>query len=60
MLAHLLSENLVDYVAMDIKHTFDTYAKLAGKTMDISRYQESIELIKERAPDYEFRTTIIK
>ena len=60
MLEHLLDQKLVDYIAMDIKHTFDGYDSLTGKEIDISRYKKSIELIKTRAPDYEFRTTLIK
>jgi pyruvate formate lyase activating enzyme len=50
---------LVDYVAMDVKAGHSGYAELTGfsGTHDI---QASIDLIKERAADYEFRTTVIE
>ena len=57
----LLGQKLVDYVAMDIKNSPDKYAFTAGlKTLDISKIQKSIDLIKEKAPDFEFRTTAVK
>lgn len=56
----LLDQKLVDYVAMDVKHSFDQYREITGKNIDILRYKKSMELIKTRAPDYEFRTTVIK
>lgn len=59
-LGYLLDQKLVDYVAMDMKYIFGQYGALTGKNTDISRYKKSIELIKTRAPDYEFRTTVIK
>lgn len=59
MLAHLLEHKLVDYIAMDVKHTWETYAGITRKDIDISKYQQSIEIIINSAPDYEFRTTVI-
>ena len=50
---------LVDYVAMDIKAGFSGYPALTGFD-DVDLLRESIDLIKETAPDYEFRTTIIE
>lgn len=60
MLEQLFEKRLVDYVAMDIKHDLQEYETLTGRHVDIARYQKSIELIKAHAPDYEFRTTLIK
>lgn len=60
VLEHLLEQKLIDYIAMDVKHTFDEYREITGKNIDILKYKKSIELIKIKAPDYEFRTTIIK
>jgi pyruvate formate lyase activating enzyme len=50
---------LVDYVAMDIKSSKEKYSKAAGVKVDISKIEESVELIKNDAADYEFRTTVI-
>ncbi len=57
-LAHLLERNLVDYVAMDVKGPEAKYSALTGVHVDISAIKETIQLIIDRAPDYEFRTTV--
>ncbi len=49
---------LIDYVAMDIKTGFSGYPALV-KYKETARIQKSISLIREKAPDYEFRTTVI-
>lgn len=56
----LLDEGLVDYVAMDIKNSKDKYAQTIGLTEFPSKIEESIKLIMEKAPDYEFRTTVVR
>ncbi|MBE7016603.1 MAG: anaerobic ribonucleoside-triphosphate reductase activating protein [Ruminococcaceae bacterium] len=59
-LEELLNENLVDYVAMDIKNSPEKYTKSCGvKLLDWSKIEKSIELIIKCAPDYEFRTTAV-
>lgn len=59
LLKKLIDEDLVDYIAMDVKHTWEKYPSLVGKLDDISPYQESVEIIRMSAKDYEFRTTVI-
>ena len=57
----LLKDRLVDYVAMDIKNSLQKYEKtIAVKAVDTGLIQKSIALIMEKAPDYEFRTTVVK
>lgn len=61
VLKKLLEENLLDYIAMDIKNSPDKYAQTAGlKHLDISRIIQSIDIIRNSGLDYEFRTTIMK
>lgn len=60
MLKTILDEGLVDYVAMDIKTTLDRYIDLAGPCVDPDGIAESIALVSQRAPNYEFRSTLIK
>lgn len=55
MLAQILKNNLVDYVAMDIKGTADTYTAMCGMPYD--SVLESIALLR-RFGQYEFRTTL--
>ena len=56
----LLDNNLVDYIAMDIKAPFDKYKEITGVKPNIDKLKESINLIKSSNIEHEFRTTIIK
>jgi len=60
VLKDLLSANLVDYIAMDIKAPLEKYSEVAKVPIDKTDIQESIELIKQSTVDHEFRTTIAK
>lgn len=61
MLRTLLDQHLVDYIAMDIKNSPVNYARTAGlPEVDMGRIRESISLLMEQAPEYEFRTTVIR
>lgn len=58
LLKKIYQENLVDYVAMDIKNTFEKYPITIGCKTNIDKIKQSIQLIEESGIDYEFRTTI--
>lgn len=58
MLAKLLAEGLVDFIAMDIKAPLEKYKKVAGDKVILANIQRSTELTRS-APDYEFRTTVL-
>jgi pyruvate formate lyase activating enzyme len=61
VLNRLLSQKMLDYVAMDIKASPENYPLLAGKgSLDINKIQESIDLIMSSGISYEFRTTLVK
>ena len=61
VLNELISEKLIDYIAMDIKNTFACYEKIVDvKNPLIERIKESIDIIKNSGLDHEFRTTIMK
>lgn len=55
-----LKLNLTDYIAMDIKGPINKYSEIVMVKVNIKEILESINLIKQKAPDYEFRTTITK
>jgi len=60
VLATLLARGLVDYVALDLKAPFPRYPEFTGVDRDVTgAVQESIALLRERAPDYELRTTVV-
>lgn len=60
VLKELIDEDLLDYVAMDIKHTFEKYNMIAGCIVNTNNIKKSIELLKTHKVDFEFRTTIVK
>ena len=56
----LIINNLIDYVAMDIKNSFKKYPLTAGvKNVDLTKVSQTIELLMNSGIDYEFRTTLI-
>ncbi len=62
ILERILTEGLADYVAMDIKNAPEKYGETAGiedASPLMERIKESIVLIQKKAPDYEFRTTVV-
>ncbi len=60
MLEYLISENLIDYIAMDIKAPLNTkYSDAAGVEVNLENITRSIDLIESSGIDYEFRTTIV-
>lgn len=60
VLQRIISEELVDYVAMDIKADEEHYEAVTGVTIDFKTIEQSIDLIKNSGINYEFRTTILK
>jgi pyruvate formate lyase activating enzyme len=60
ILADLLNRSLVDYVAMDIKTGPDRYPDLMTGNLSVNTIQNSIHLIMDQAPAYEFRTTCVR
>jgi pyruvate formate lyase activating enzyme len=59
VLGQLLSEELLDYVAMDVKAPWAKYPRAGGWTGDISRIAESISLLLDSSLSFEFRTTLV-
>lgn len=60
ILLSYLSKGLLDYIAMDIKNTFDKYPETVGiKNLDIERIKKSIEIIKNSGIAHQFRTTVV-
>ncbi len=60
-LKDLVSRNLIDYVAMDIKNAIDEYTITAGtdeRCLDVIR--ESVSYLKSNKIPFEFRTTVVK
>ena len=61
LLKELLDRELVDYVAMDIKNSFEKYPLSCGlDSMELDPIKESSALLIGGSTDFEFRTTIVK
>lgn len=60
LLKELLDANLVDYVAMDIKNSYDKYPTTCGVNVNLEDIKESISILMNSSIDYEFRTTVVK
>ena len=60
VIKELLEENLVDYIAMDIKNDLDNYEMVTDSKVNKNAIKKSIKLISDSKIDYEFRTTIMK
>ena len=61
VLRALLSDGILDYVAMDLKNGPDAYGGTVGlPNLDLGRVEESIRLLMESGTDFELRTTVAK
>lgn len=61
VLKDLLENGLLDYVAMDIKAGRNNYPIATGiPNLDITKIEQSVEILAGCEIDYEFRTTAVK
>lgn len=59
VLQNALAENLLDFIAMDIKAPLNSYSTIAGVEVNTEALAKSINLILDSGLDYQFRTTIV-
>lgn len=57
-LQSLLAEEMLDYIAMDIKSDWEHYPEMAGCPISQANLEQSIEIIENSGIKYEFRTTV--
>ncbi len=60
MIARMLREKMLDFVAMDIKGPLEKYQAIAAYPIDTAAVQRTIELLRCSDIEYEFRTTVVK
>ena len=60
ILEKLINDNMLDYIAMDIKAPLKKYPEITGVDVNIKDIQKSIKIIMNSGIDYEFRTTVVK
>lgn len=60
-LIDLIESDLLDYVAVDIKNSFDKYAMTCGvQDVDTKKIKQTIDYLMQSEIDYEFRTTVLR
>jgi len=59
MLEKVLADNLVDYLAMDIKAPLKRYEEVVGVPVDYNNLKKSVKIIMNSGLPYEFRTTVV-
>lgn len=59
VLRELIQENIVDYVAMDIKTTFTKYEQAVKTGVNVENVIKSVSHIRESGVEHEFRTTVV-
>ncbi|MFH0808105.1 MAG: anaerobic ribonucleoside-triphosphate reductase activating protein [archaeon] len=57
-LQELVSEGLVDYIAMDVKSCREDYCEVVNVNVDMEKIEESIRIVNE-FENSEFRTTVV-
>lgn len=61
VLSSLISAGLIDYVAMDIKNSPESYARTVGRSdFDITPVMCSLEILRSGELPYELRTTVVR
>jgi pyruvate formate lyase activating enzyme len=62
MVSSLIHDRLIDYVAMDIKHTWSKYQSVAQidekKQDQLSQCKETMDILRSSGISYEWRTTV--
>ena len=58
-LKELIKDNLVDFIAMDIKAPLEDYNRAANVKVDLIKIKESVDLLLSDKVDHEFRTTVV-
>lgn len=57
----LAEDKLIDYVAMDVKNTYEKYGLTTGlENIDVSKIRKTIDYLMHGTLPYEFRTTVVK
>ncbi len=60
ILKKIIDQQLVDYLAMDIKAPLEKYEAIVDQPVATAKLKTSIKLIIKSGIDYEFRTTVVK
>ena len=59
MLAGLIKDGLIDYIAMDIKAPLNRYEEIVSASVNCKNLEKSVKIIMDSGLPYEFRTTVV-
>ena len=59
LMKRLIDENLVDYIAVDLKADSLRYNKACGIDFDMSKMDKTVEILSDNKVPYEYRTTVV-
>ena len=59
VIAELMERELVDYLAVDFKTTYDKYQELTQNEMIVTQFKKCVSLILNSNINHEFRTTVV-
>ena len=59
VISRLLEEDVLDYIAVDVKGPPAKYSYITGNNIDHAKLKETIALLKNSRVEQEFRTTVI-
>lgn len=59
ILKQLINKKLIDFVAIDVKSSFQDYKKATGVNFSILKIKKSIKLVLKSGLEYELRTTVV-
>jgi len=54
-----ITSQLLDFIAMDIKHPWETYDQAIGVHFDVEILKQTVAIIRESGVPHQFRTTLI-
>ena len=60
MVGQLIKDNMIDFVAMDIKGPLEKYQTIAARPIDLEAIKETIALLIKSGVGHEFRTTVVR
>lgn len=60
VLSTLIEQDVVDYVAMDLKTALADYPRLVGPRADTDKLRESVMILMNGTLPYEFRSTLVR
>jgi len=60
MLNEIIEQNLIDYLAIDIKGPLEKYEKIVGVPFATEKIVQTIKITLSSEINYEFRTTVVK